>query len=178
MKTEPEKKAPDHLQQEADRTRPHKKMSVLGYITILFAAAFLLLLMSYLMQQRNNEEVISGLKESASAMQSIENLQDEKKDLTQQVQQLQQQLSDKTQAQEDAQKSSEKLEQQLNAMDWLREIESLYAKKYFKSARTMIAAFEDTGLPAYLPDTPLHSYNGSDVLSPLEQYQKIVEALD
>jgi hypothetical protein len=52
----------EHLQHEADRVRPRPKVSVLGYITILFAAAFALLLLSYFMQQRNNEEVISGLR--------------------------------------------------------------------------------------------------------------------
>ena len=31
---------------------PNKRLSVMNYLTILFAAAFLLLLLSYLMQQR------------------------------------------------------------------------------------------------------------------------------
>lgn len=178
MSEEPEKKSLDHLQQEADRAKPRKKFSVMGYLTILFAAALVLLLWSYFMQQRKNEEVISGLKASVSAMQSIEDLQNEKKDLSDQVDQLQQQLDEKTKELTDEQKNAEKLEQQLDAMDWLREIQALYEKRYYKAARAMIAEFEDTGLPAYLPDVSLHSYDGSENQSPLDEYETIVEKLD
>lgn len=178
MSEEPEKRSPGHLQREADRARPSKKISVLSYLTILFAAAFVLLLWSYFMQQRKNEEVISGLKESVSAMQSIEDLQNEKEDLSSQVDELQQQLDDKTKELTDEQNSTQKLELQLDAMDWLREIQALYEKKYYKAARAMIAQFEDTGLPQYLPDASLHSYNGSENQSPLDEYETIVENLD
>lgn len=178
MSEEPEKRGPDHLQREADRAKPSKKISVLSYLTILFAAAFVLLLWSFFMQQRKNEEVISGLKESVSAMQSIEDLQNEKEDLSTQVDQLQQELDEKTNELTDEQKSAEKLELQLDAMDWLREIQALYEKKYYKAARAMIAEFEETGLPGYLPDVSLHAYNGSENQSPLEEYETIVENLD
>jgi uncharacterized protein HemX len=178
MSEEPEKKNPDHLQREADRAKPSKKVSVLNYLTILFAAAFVLLLWSYFMPQRKNEELISGRKESVSAMQSIEDLQNEKKDLSAQVDQLQQKLDEKSKELTDEQKSAEKLELQLDAMDWLREIQALYEKKYYKAARAMIAEFEDTGLPGYLPDVSLHSYDGNENQSPLEEYETIVEKLD
>lgn len=178
MSTEHEKKMPEHLQQEADRVRPRQKVTVLSYLTILFAAAFLLLLLSYLMQQRNNQEVISGLKESVSAMQSIENLQTEKNELADRVEQLQQQLSESEKAQGEAKQANEALQLQVDALDWLREIQALYAKKYYKAARAMIADFEGTGLAAYLPGESLHSYDGDSVLSPKEQYDNIVDALD
>ena len=177
MSNEHEKKTPEHLQQEADRVQPRQKITVLSYLTILFAAAFLLLLMSYLMQQRNSQEVISGLKDSVSAMQSIENLQTEKSELSDQVEQLQQQLDAADQAQSEAKQRDELQRLQLDAMDWLREIQALYAKKYNKAARAMIAEFEGTGLAGYLPGESLHSYDGTDVPSPKEQYDSIVDAL-
>lgn len=178
MSTDREKKTPEHLQLEADRVKPRQKVTVLSYLTILFAAAFLLLLLSYLMQQRNNQEVISGLKESVSAMQSIENLQTEKNELTDQAEQLQQQLDEAKKGQREVKQTNETLQLQVDALDWLREIQALYAKKYYKAARTMIADFEGTGLVSYLPGESLHSYNGEAVLSPKEQYNSIVDALE
>jgi len=165
------------LQHEGDRVKPRSKVSVLGYITILFAAAFMLLLLSYLMQQRKNEEVISGLKESVSAMQSIENLLAENDALSGQVEALEEELERKTAELDGAEHSADKLVLQVYALDWLREIQSLYAKRYYKAARAMIAEFEDAGLAEHLPDYPLHTYDGSDVPSPLEAYTVIVEAL-
>ena len=71
-----------HLQHEAEHARPHKKVSVMGYLTILFAAAFLLLLLSYFMQQRANEQAISGLQATSNnAFDSINNLIAEKDEL-------------------------------------------------------------------------------------------------
>lgn len=178
MSTDHEKKSPEHLQQEADRVKPRQKVTVLSYLTILFAAAFLLLLLSYLMQQRNNQEVISGLKESVSAMQSIENLQTEKNELADRVEQLQQQLDEAKKGQSDIKQANEALRLQVDALDWLREIQALYAKKYYKAARAMIEDFEGTGLVVYLSGESLHSYDGEAVLSPKEQYNSILDALE
>lgn len=88
MNREPEEKQEHEsggLQHAAEHERPHKRLSVMNYLTILFAAAFLLLLLSYLMQQRTNSETIEGLKQSVSAMQSIDSLQKEKEGLESQV---------------------------------------------------------------------------------------------
>lgn len=169
------------LQHEADRTRPQPRMSVMSYISILFGAAFLLLLLSYLMQARNNEEVISGLKASVSAMQSVDSLRTENTALTQQIQQLEEELARQTAAQAEdqaaAEESNARLETQLLAMDWLREIQTQYARRYYKAARTMIAEFDAAGLPQYLPAQPLRSGADSEALSPKAQYDQIVAAL-
>ena len=78
-----------HLQHEAEHAKPHKKVSVMGYLTILFAAAFLLLLLSYFMQQRANEQAISGLQATSNnAFDSINNLIAEKDRLTGEVEDL------------------------------------------------------------------------------------------
>ncbi len=178
MSAEHDNQQPRNLQHEADRAKPRSKLSVMGYITILFAAAFLLLLLSYFMQQRKNEELISGLKESVSALQSLENLQAENDALSTQVCSLQNELAQKSAEQADAQRVSTKLELQVYALDWLREIQSLYAKQYYRKARAMITEFEGTGLNQYLPGYSLHTYDGSDVLSPMEQYEQILDALN
>ena len=62
-----------HLQHEAEHARPHKKVSVMGYLAILFAAAFVLLLMSFLMQQRANQAALDDLQQTSdSTVQSLE----------------------------------------------------------------------------------------------------------
>lgn len=96
MNREPEEKQEHEsggLQHAAEHERPHKRLSVMNYLTILFAAAFLLLLLSYLMQQRTNSETIEGLKQSVSAMQSIDSLQKEKEGLESQVALLEEQVA-------------------------------------------------------------------------------------
>jgi cell division protein FtsB len=155
-------------------------VSVLGYITILFITAFLLLLMSYFMQQRSNEEVISGLKESVSAMQSLENLQAEKDELAAQVKSLQEQnalLKDTSQKQSDTLSTTADAlslkEKEVQATEWLRQIQTLYAMDYYKAARKLITEFQKTELPSFLPTESAVP----DKASPAEDYAKILDAL-
>lgn len=54
-----------------------KGVSVFSYLTILFAAAFFMLLMAYFMQQRNNEVTMSGLRDSITQFQSLDELRNE-----------------------------------------------------------------------------------------------------
>ncbi|MPM07212.1 hypothetical protein SDC9_53518 [bioreactor metagenome] len=171
-------------QEEQGGQKPKKQMPVVVYLSILFLAAFALLLLSYFMQQRNNAEVLSGLKESVSAMQSVQSLETEKDTLeTQndslqaQVDQLQSDLSSMT-AQHNADNSEkDELAKQVQALDWLREIQELYGKKYYKAARAMIEEFENSGLDQSLPNQSLHAYGGDDTESPSERYESIVSAL-
>ena len=72
---------PDPNQQPAEETTergaprsPRKKHrpSILGYLIVLFIAAFFLLLLSYFMQQRRSDQnLIDGLQENASAMETV-----------------------------------------------------------------------------------------------------------
>ena len=179
--------SPDHdkqdqrnLQLEADRVKPPSKTPVLVYILILFIAAFLLLVVSYFMQQRNNAEMISGLKESASALQSIENLQAEKDDLANQVAALEEQnelLTDMNREQNETITSLtdhlSQTEKEAMAVDWLRQIQTLYAMKYYKAARALITEFQESGLDSYLPTESVVSDRGS----PAEDYATILDVL-
>ena len=179
-----------HLQHEAEHAKPHKKVSVMGYLTILFAAAFLLLLLSYFMQQRANEQAISGLQATSSnAFDSINNLIAEKDELAQQVEDLegqvaglqeeldtaQNQLSDAQADAETAQTAQADAQKALEAMDWFWRIQRQFSRGYYTDAVNIMAEFEASGLPQYLPQEALTGREGDP--SPAQQYQDIKDVL-
>lgn len=164
-----------YLQQEAERVRPIKRHSVGIYVAVLFAVAFIFLLLSYFMQQRNNEAVISGLQDSVSAVQSLQQLQDSNTSLQQQVYELtalNQSLQDKLTESDDSLVFANK---KLDAMDLLWQISKLYATRRYTACRSAIAMMEELDLSQYLPDTTTNSFQTE---SPLSEYQRIVKALD
>ena len=179
-----------HLQHEAEHARPHKKVSVMGYLAILFAAAFLLLLLSYFMQQRANQQAISGLEATSSnAFDSINNLIAEKDRLTGEVEELEGQVADLQKqldeaqsqlsgAQSDAdaaQSAQDSAQKALEAMDWFWRIQRQFSRGYYTDAANMMAEFEAAGLPQYLPQEALTGREGDP--SPAQQYQEIKEVL-
>lgn len=179
------------LQHEAEHAKPHKKVSVMGYLTILFAAAFLLLLLSYFMQQRANEQAISGLKATSSnAIDSINNLIEEKDELSQQVEDLKGQVENLQEELEDtqdqltnaqssadmAQTAQADAQKALEAMDWFWRIQRQFSRGYYTDAANMAEEFEAAGLPQYLPQEALTGREGDP--SPAQQYQEIKDALD
>ena len=152
-----------------------------SYLTILFAAAFLLLLLSYLMQQRTNSETIEGLKQSVSAMQSIDSLQKEKEGLESQVALLEEQvahlegqvsaLQNETAA---LQSAAEEQAHAAEAMDWFWRIQRELSRGRYGSARSLVEAFQATGLEDCLPTDHPADPEGP---SPAEQYQEILAVL-
>ena len=170
------------LQHEAEHARPHKKVSVFGYLAILFAVAFLLLLMSYFMQQRSNQEAMDNLQATSdSAVQTLENILTQRDELQQQVADLQKEKEDlegeKAQLEsslEQGQEDQAQLERQLEAMGWFWRIQPQYSRGYTRAARELAEAFEATGLPDALPDT---SYAEPDGPSPKDQYQELYDIL-
>ena len=172
MNREPEEKQEHEsggLQHAAEHERPHKRLSVMNYLTILFAAAFLLLLLSYLMQQRTNSETIEGLKQSVSAMQSIDSLQKEKEGLESQVALLEEQV-----AHLEGQVSAEDQAHAAEAMDWFWRIQRELSRGRYGSARSLVEAFQATGLEDCLPTDHPADPEGP---SPAEQYQEILAVL-
>lgn len=158
-----------------ERKRHH--MSVIGYLAILFAVAFLLLLLAYFQQQRANSEATNALKQSVSTMGSIENLIEDNEQLRDQVADLQDQVLQLKEKNTQATAQIAGQEQALQAMDWLREIQSLYEKQYYKACRAMISEFENTGLGSALPQDGLHAYDDEQASSPAQTYADIKEAL-
>lgn len=185
MSKDQEKQERSRLQHDAEHARPRKRGSVLIYLVVLFAAAFLLLLMSYFMQQRVNEEAIDGLQQtSTSAVQSLENLIKERDALQTQVDELEdakaelenQVATAKSEA-EEAAAAAGRATRATTAMDYLRRIQQFYYSKSYGSARAVIEKFEQSGLADALPAEAIYQNESNSVLSPLEEYQKIYEAL-
>ena len=175
MNREPEEKQEHEsggLQHAAEHERPHKRLSVMNYLTILFAAAFLLLLLSYLMQQRTNSETIEGLKQSVSAMQSIDSLQKEKEGLESQVALLEEQVAHLEGQVSALQNETAAL--QSTAMDWFWRIQRELSRGRYGSARSLVEAFQATGLEDCLPTDHPADPEGP---SPAEQYQEILAVL-
>lgn len=181
---------PEEPPKTPSRKRSSKrKAPVFTYLIILFLAAFILLAMSYFMQQRKLEgmdESLAGLKESVSAMQGIQSLQEENGQLRAQVEDLQQQIEALNQEREELEASRDTYKEgweqsayQSIALNWLREIQSLYEKQYYRYARPLIQEFEAYGLKKYLPTAPIVSAEEPDLTieSASDTYQRIVNAL-
>lgn len=169
------------LQHEAEHSRPKKKVSVVSYLAILFAAAFLLLLLSYLMQQRSNEATISGLKDSVTSIQSVETLMDTNQRLAKENEALEDELNTLTQQLDDLQANKSTVEatlqeatQQLQAMDWFWRIQRAYSKGSRSEAKKLVAQFESNDLPRHLPNWSTAVPDGP---SPADQYHALLVAL-
>lgn len=153
------------------KDRPH----LLSYLVILFSAAFVLLLMSYFMQQRrNDQQVIDGLQQNMSAMQTTQNviernkaLMDENQSLRQRNDELQKQAEQMTELQELQEKN-------ILALDYLWRIEREYFQGRYSAARALIREFEQAGLEAFLPGEPICD---PDYRAPAQQYKSIYNLL-
>ena len=161
-------------------TREKRQRSVVHYIAILFAAAFLLMMMAYLMDQRQNEAMndlnqsLSGLQESLSDQNSLQDIYEDNMELIQQVGQLEEQVK---QLEEDKQSLTSQLSDQekaSQAMDWFWQIDEAYVLGRYSLCRSLIQELEDAGLVDYLPK---ESVTDNGRFSPSGRYQEIYEAL-
>lgn len=174
----------EHLETESgkrERTHTRRRTPIFAYLAILFAAAFLMLLLAYYQQQRTNRESTEVLKQSASAVESIQLLMEDNDKLREQVKELEGQLSEKdrelTDALRSAQNNGEKTRQSedaVAAMQWFWQIESAYAKDKYATTRELIEKFEATGLVSALPS---ENTTGTQRFSPAARYQEIYDAL-
>lgn len=173
----------EDVQRQAEHTHTHKAPSVLIYLVILFLVAFLLLFIAYFQQQRVNDEAqADALKQSVSAVQSIQNLiqdsnelRDERDALQKKVDELEDQL--KT-ANEQASLSAATVEEQQNAlaaMEYFWQIDEAYVRSRYTTCRELIAALEEAGLDTALPDWKA---TDTDRPSPAERYAAIKEAVN
>ena len=170
------------------RQQRKRQRSVVFYIGILFAAAFLLLAMSFAMERRQNAEdmddlnqSLTGLKDSVSAMQSVQNLYEENTALLERVAELEEDLAraeeqrnylaDKVESQE-AEKGV--LQNSVQALDWFWQINEAYVRGRYTTARNLIAQLEESGLVENLPRVSI-TENGR--FSPYDRYQEIHNAL-
>lgn len=168
----------------------NRQRSVIFYIFILFLAAFVLLFLSFMMERRQNSENLdnlnqsmSGLKESVSAMQSVQQLYEENAALKEQMNELEKQLAE-AQSQLDVlpdiiSQQEHVLECTQEAMDWFWQINEAYVKGRYTLCRNLIQELEDssggkTPLKEYLPT---ESYTDNGRFSPAGRYQEIYDAL-
>lgn len=187
QEAKPEKEAPSP-ENQAEKppayvppaTREKRQRSVVHYIAILFAAAFLLMLMAYLMDQRQNEVVqdinqsISGLQESLSDQNSLQDIYEDNIALIDQVDQLEEQIDQLTKEKDALTGQLTDQEKANQAMDWFWQIDEAYVLGRYSLCRDLIQKIQDAGLVDYLPK---ESITDNGRFSPAGRYQEIYEAL-
>ena len=153
------------------KDRPH----LLSYLVVLFSAAFLLLLLSYFMQQRqSDQQVIDGLQQNMSAMQTAQNAIERNKELMDENLSLRQRNNELEEQVEQAAALQELQKKNILALDYLWRIEREYFQGHYSSARALIQSFEQAGLVDYLPEEPI---SDPDYRSPAQQYNSIYKIL-
>lgn len=162
-----------------------RQRSVFQYVAILFGAAFLLLLVTFLMERRQyeqiqeeNQEQIDDLRQSVSAVQSLEELYSENAALREQVDELETQLEQSQEQAGNLAQTNEALSLQLErtgqAMDWFWQIDEAYVRGRYSLCRDLMENLEEAGLAVYLPR---ESITDNGRYSPYDRYQEIRDAL-
>ena len=154
------------LQHDAEHERPprNKQQSVLIYLVI-------------------RDATIEGLRgQSVSAMQSVEDIQEENETLKQQVADLEEQLEEAQRELDGLQTLTENLtvmqEQLTKAMDLFWQIDEAYVRGRYSLCRTLIAQMEDTTQGSALKESlPRESTTDTDRFSPADRYQEIYDAV-
>lgn len=172
------------IQHQAEHTRSRRRSPVTGYLAILFAAAFLLLLLAYFQQQRANSETTDALKQSASAVESIQNLIDENAQLREKVEELESRVGELEGANEDLETRAlgaefdrdDALKTLAIYQDFFR-LDRLYRAQRFSDAAELIRQREtvDWSFSRYLSDTPTSS--DPNETTPLARYRQICNQL-
>ena len=158
--------APQETPPESSSTAKNKSRSrpVKVYLTVLFCAALLLLLISFVMQQRNHialqdlNEAIEGSQEAATLQLENQRIQYDLEEAQTEKDRLARQL--------------EETEKQLEALEWLRQIESAVRTSYTEAV-DLVKSFEESGLPDSLPTTS--TVEGAQ--SPADAYRAIYAML-
>lgn len=171
----------NHEEQQSTTQSDKKNNAVVHYIAILFGAAFLLLLMTYLMEQRQSAEALDGLRNSVSAMQSVEGLIEENSQLVEENNQLEQALF---QAQNDLkalEREQESLAEEVSrhqeaevALDWFWQVNEAFVLGKHTLAIALIQEMEEQGLEDLLP---LTSATDNKRFSPAHRYAEIYREL-
>ncbi len=167
------------------RQEKARQRSVIFYLSVMFTAAFLLLSLSLLMDRRQRAEdmndlnqSLTGLKNSVSAMQSVEQLYENNAALKEEINSLEQQLeATKSLAAQQESALSEltlKLERTEHAMDYFWQIDEAFVRGRYSLCRELIAVLEDNSkgyaLKEYLP---AQSATHNDRFSPADRYLEI-----
>lgn len=149
--------AAQEAKKETEEKKPSEKKhknSVVVYIAVLFAVAFLLLLLAYFMQQRNTAQMLEGLRDSNSAMENIEMLQQRNIELDKQVDDLTAQLrayEDRLETADAQEKALADAQKQNQALDVFWQLVKAYESGEKNTCRSLIAQMEEKDFVAVLP---------------------------
>lgn len=177
-----ERRHRENLQHQAEHTRPRRRASVMVYLVILFAVAFLLLLLAYFQQQRQSNETTDALKQSISAVQSIEKIIQENEALRDRVEALEAQTAQLEEENGGLKTLTDNLtvslEKTQQAMDYFWQVDEAYVRGRYGLCRDLIQTMEDVSAGSPLKDyLPTESATDTDRFSPSERYQEIYKAL-
>ena len=183
--TAPETILEESLQVERPAPRPRRssqdrkrQSSVVFYIAIMFVAAFLLLSLSLFMERRQHSEDMDNLnqslKDSVSAMQSVQALYEENDALKAQLEELEANVKSLTTQVDGLKKDLRDQEKSTQAMDWFWQINEAYVRNRWTTARTLVLQMKEAGLEEYLPQ---ESITDNERFSPADRYKEIYDAL-
>lgn len=154
-----------------------RQNSVFRYIAILFAAAFVLLLFTFMMERRQSKQQIDDLKQSASAVQTLqglmtsnEELKDQVEDLQSQAAELQQKINQLEQEKAAVQQETAEQEKSVQALDWFWQINEAYVRGKYSLCRKLIQSLEEANLQDTLPKV---SITNNERFSPYDRYMEI-----
>ena len=179
--------------QESSGHARKRQRSVIFYISIMFIAAFLLLSMSLVQERRPHSENLenledlnqsfTGLKDSVSAMQSVQQLYEQNAALNEQLDELQKQLDDiqgeAAQKEKTIADLSMALERTEAAMDYFWQINEAYVRNRWSTARQLVAVMENTANGYALKDyLPTESTTDNGRFSPAARYEEICDRIN
>lgn len=168
------------IQHQAEHARSRRRSPVMGYLAILFATAFLLLLFAYFQQQRLNSETTDALKQSASTVQSIQNLIDDNAELREKVEALEAQVAELEEQSENyesrtrmAETTATQLSQEVEAYRQFFRLDRLYRAQRFQESAELIR--QQSALFSSLSNLPVSS--DSNETTPKARYDQICKQL-
>ena len=141
------------------------------------------------MQQRStSEQALTGIQQSISAIQSVQEVYEENGTLKEKINVLEEQLDqsedqirlmqDKIDRQDKEsqalQKQTTDLQKSNQAMDWFWQINEAYVRNRYNLCKELITHLNAAGLTEYLPRTSITA-NGR--FSPYDRYLEIYDAL-
>ena len=134
--------------QDARRRRAQQRKrrnSVFQYIAILFMAAFVLLLFTFMMERRQSRQQIDDLKQSASAVQSLNILMEENQSLKEQLEAKDRDIAAAEQKAQDNLQTAWDKEQIAVAMNQLNTRRALYNQSRYREARGLLSELGEEG---------------------------------
>lgn len=157
----------------AGGTTPKGKKPVVVYIMVLFIAAFLLMAWSFASHQKSNTEALGRLQNSVTAMQEVQDLQDQIIALQKELAETEKQVGDLKDQLSARDSAAEALEKQRDAMERLYTLQQQYSAGNYSACRQIIDEFERGGWAEQLP-----RLSDGSVTRPEERYRQLKEAVE